>query len=85
MAVNLPNPPPASSPSDFNSPGWQNWFARLASLVRGVSVGLLVSPEFTGTPTAPTAPTGTNTTQIATTEFVQNNINSSVLLWIETY
>jgi len=28
------------------------------------------SPAFTGTPTAPTAAQGTNTTQIATTEFV---------------
>lgn len=31
------------------------------------------SPEFTGTPTAPTAPNGTNTTQIATTAFVIAN------------
>lgn len=31
-----------------------------------------VSPTFTGTPTAPTAISGTNTTQIATTAFVQN-------------
>lgn len=29
------------------------------------------SPTFTGTPTAPTAATSTNTTQVATTEFVQ--------------
>lgn len=29
------------------------------------------SPAFTGTPTAPTAPGGTNTTQIATTAYVQ--------------
>ncbi len=32
----------------------------------------LASPELTGTPTAPTAADGTNTTQIATTAFVQN-------------
>ena len=32
------------------------------------------SPSFTGTPTAPTAATGTNTTQIATTAFVQNTV-----------
>lgn len=32
----------------------------------------LSSPAFTGTPTAPTATDGTNTTQIATTQFVQN-------------
>jgi len=31
-----------------------------------------VNPTFTGTPTAPTATAGTNTTQIATTAFVQN-------------
>jgi hypothetical protein len=31
-----------------------------------------ISPAFTGVPTAPTATTGTNTTQIATTAFVQN-------------
>lgn len=138
MAVNLPNPPPASSPSDFNSPGWQNWFSRLATKIREsgqilwnqidftgsnlaniatrlftdlqftgsnltsittrnhndlqniqggaagdyqhlttAQVGIvngaapLDSPAFTGTPTAPTAAAGTNTTQLATTAFVQ--------------
>lgn len=34
----------------------------------------------TGTPTAPTAPVGTNTTQIATTAFVQANSNANGLL-----
>lgn len=34
----------------------------------------LASPTFTGTPAAPTATTGTNTTQIATTEFVNATI-----------
>lgn len=38
------------------------------------------SPNFTGTPTAPTATLGTNTTQIATTAFVQANTNSNALL-----
>ena len=33
----------------------------------------LTSPDLTGTPTAPTAAVGTNTTQVATTEFVQAN------------
>ena len=32
------------------------------------------SPEFTGTPTAPTAEAGTNTNQIATTAFVNTAI-----------
>jgi hypothetical protein len=36
----------------------------------------LVSPAFTGTPTAPTAPNGTNTDQIATTKFVQNALSA---------
>lgn len=35
---------------------------------------MFTSPEFTGTPTAPTANNGTNTTQIATTAFVQNQL-----------
>jgi len=35
-----------------------------------------ISPAFTGTPTAPTAANGTSTTQIATTQFVANAVNS---------
>lgn len=35
------------------------------------------SPAFTGTPTAPTASTGTNTTQVATTAFVQAAVTQS--------
>lgn len=38
----------------------------------------LASPALTGTPTAPTATAGTNTTQIATTAFVQSAIPASV-------
>lgn len=36
----------------------------------------LASPTFTGTPAAPTATAGTNTTQIATTAFVQNAVST---------
>ena len=36
------------------------------------------SPTFTGTPTAPTAVTGTNTTQLATTAFVLANAGNSM-------
>ena len=39
-----------------------------------VNVASLSSPAFTGTPTAPTAAAGTNTTQIATTAFVQTAV-----------
>jgi hypothetical protein len=35
----------------------------------------IVSPTFTGTPEAPTAAAGTNTTQIATTAFVMNAVS----------
>ena len=46
-----------------------------------VAVGDLAtkeSPELTGTPTAPTAAVGTNTTQIATTAFVQTAVNNGI-------
>lgn len=36
----------------------------------------IVSPNLTGTPTAPTATAGTNTTQIATTAFVEGEMSS---------
>ena len=39
----------------------------------------LASPAFTGTPTAPTATTGTKNTQIATTAFVQDAISHASL------
>lgn len=55
------------------------------------------SPAFTGVPTAPTAVAGTNTTQLATTAFVQASIgtagghyvgttapDNTRLLWIDT-
>jgi hypothetical protein len=38
---------------------------------------LLASPNFTGTPAAPTAPAGTSSSQIATTAFVMNEITQS--------
>src|SRR5688572_5765601 len=40
----------------------------------------LASPTFTGTPSAPTAGAGTNTTQVATTAFVQQEILSDTLV-----
>lgn len=39
----------------------------------------LASPAFTGIPTVPTAATGTNTTQAASTEFVQTEIAAATL------
>ena len=42
------------------------------------NIGVISSPSFTGTPLAPTASTGTNTTQIATTAFVQAAVTNGV-------
>ena len=44
----------------------------------GAALGLadLASPALTGTPTAPTASAGTNTTQIATTAFTKNAVDN---------
>lgn len=39
------------------------------------TIALTTSPAFLGTPTAPTASSGTNTTQLATTAFVQDAVN----------
>lgn len=42
----------------------------------------LASPTLTGTPTAPTASANTNTTQIATTAYVQAELNAGDLRWL---
>jgi hypothetical protein len=44
----------------------------------GYAAAPVNSPEFTGTPTAPTANAGTNTTQVATTAFVTTAVNNVV-------
>ena len=48
----------------------------------------LNSPSLTGTPTAPTASTGTNTTQLASTAFVQSAIGAAlsgvIVMWSGT-
>lgn len=42
------------------------------------TLAALASPTFTGTPAAPTASVGTNTTQIATTAYVQAEVGQSI-------
>jgi microcystin-dependent protein len=54
--------------------------------VQGSGVAPLTSPAFTGTPTAPTAAGGTNTTQLATTAFVTTALSAAlptgvIMLW----
>lgn len=43
-----------------------------------LTVGKIASPELTGTPKAPTAAAGTDSTQIATTEFVNDAVNAAI-------
>lgn len=45
-------------------------------LVIGTNVAPVASPSFTGSPTAPTAIAGTNSTQVATTAFVKTAIDN---------
>ena len=48
----------------------------VASALNGFGNAFLTSPAFSGTPTAPTAAPGTNTTQLATTAFVEAATNA---------
>lgn len=55
----------------WNGTAWVN--ATLAE----AGIAPVASPALTGTPTAPTAAAGTNTTQVATTAFVQSAVSTS--------
>ena len=52
--------------------------SNVSAFTNDVGYAKLASPVFTGTPTAPTATAGTNTTQIATTAFVASAVASAV-------
>lgn len=54
---------------------WGSWY--LVQTAIG-NYATKASPTFTGTPKAPTAASGTNTTQIATTAFVQTELTSKI-------
>jgi hypothetical protein len=54
-----------------------NFNSGVSGLVSGIYAPL-ISPSLTGTPTAPTATSGTNTTQIATTAFVRTEVSNLV-------
>jgi hypothetical protein len=47
-------------------------------VLEGTTYAPIASPTFTGTPKAPTAAAGTNTTQIATTAFVKTAVDASL-------
>lgn len=52
--------------------------------LNGSQVIVAASPAFTGTPTAPTAANGTNTTQLATTAFVQSQLTATLVGYATT-
>lgn len=56
---------------------WVNSVAASTHLSDSSDLARLASPAFTGTPTAPTATAGTNTTQVATTEFVTTAVSGA--------
>lgn len=58
-----------------NGAGYQT-AANVTASIESYGYAPLASPTLTGTPKAPTASSGTNTTQIATTAFVTSAINS---------
>ena len=51
-----------------------------ANVVDALNAVSLASPVFTGTPVAPTASANTNTTQVATTAYVQTEIGQIIVL-----
>jgi hypothetical protein len=52
--------------------------SKLASGTAATTYAPIASPTFTGVPAAPTATTGTNTTQVATTAFVKTAVDNVV-------
>ena len=60
----------------ITSSGTSSQFVKGDGSLDSTAYAPLASPALTGTPTAPTAAAGTNTTQIATTAFVQNALSN---------
>jgi hypothetical protein len=59
-----------------NGTTWSNSLLSASDLSDSNTLARLNNPNFTGIPTAPTAIAGTNTTQLATTAFVNTAINN---------
>jgi hypothetical protein len=73
MTVKFP-PPPYLTTQNPDTQRLNRWLIEIQSILNSDgSVNLGTSVALTGVPTAPNAPNGTNTTQIATTEFVLAN------------
>lgn len=66
---------PSTDTDPPTNPYWTVGSVGYADMINGFAP--LNSPEFTGEPTAPTPTSGDNSTNIATTQFVQNAITQS--------
>ena len=62
----------------YRGTSWQDWQYLVTKTYGDGRYGKIASPTFTGTPAAPTAAAGTNTTQIATTAFVSTAVSNLV-------
>lgn len=63
----------------ITSDGNKSLTVKIAEMLNAISLlAPKASPALTGTPTAPTATAGTNTTQLATTAFVQSAVSALV-------
>jgi hypothetical protein len=69
----------ADSPATVKANAFLDAAGGNTATINGAVPASLASPALTGTPTAPTATVGTNTTQIATTAFVLANAASALV------
>jgi hypothetical protein len=81
IALGLGNVTNESKVTMFNNPTFTGTVSGVSAAMVGLGnvtneskLTMFTSPAFTGTPTAPTATAGTNTTQIATTQYVRTEV-----------
>lgn len=84
-ALGLGNVTNESKVTMFNNPTFTGTVSGVSAAMVGLGsvtneskLTMFTSPAFTGTPTAPTATAGTNTTQIATTQYVRTEVANLV-------
>lgn len=71
--------------TDGSTASWGSLSAYATTAAVAASYAPLASPTLTGTPAAPTATAGTNTTQLATTAFVTGAVGAYVAGAVGTY
>ena len=71
----VPQPPTIAETGEYSILTSDGWLSAFPLQDNRIPWARKYSPAFTGTPTAPTAASGTSTTQIATTAFVQGAVS----------